>query len=178
MIHLYGKRVWLDADIPAKAREWRNDAAIRQWCREYTTISPTRHQYWLDRIEKDPSIKMFGVYSMDRQTFVGVCGLTSINHVNQSAEFSLYIAPEFQALGLGREALETLCDHGFRAFNLNRIWGEVFDGNPAMGTFEAVGFKHEARLRESYFRDGKFIDSHIISVLRGEWCSRKFSSPS
>jgi RimJ/RimL family protein N-acetyltransferase len=129
----------------------------------------------LKRIADDRTIRMFTVVGGVKHEDVGVCGLTSIDHVNQSAEFSLYIGWEYQREGYGLDALETLVRHGFTALNLNRIWGEVFDENPAMEMFKQVGFKLEGKLRESYFRDGRFIHSHMISLLRNDWCSRSAS---
>lgn len=179
----------LVADIPLEAREWRNHKFVQRWCRQYTLIDEKSHAQWLERISNDPTIKMYGIahvketgvpkhpynpifpnyLTQEEFTPVGVCGLTSINRVNQSAEFSLYIAPMFQRQGFGEKALRLLLDHGFKSHNLNRIWGETFDGNPAAKTFEKLGMKKEGTLRSSYFRDGKFIDSHIYAILRSEW---------
>lgn len=173
--HPYWPSVYLSAHISPRARRWRNSPSVNKWCRQYTDITPDEHRAWKTRIAEDPTIRMFTVCETEKGEGVGVCGLTSINHVNQTAEFSLYIAPSHQQMGYGSQALQTLVHHGFEALNLNRIWGEVFDGNPAMEMFKQVGFKLEGRLRQSYFRDGRFIDSYLIALLRGEWCSRSAS---
>lgn len=160
--------VELVAEIPAKAREWRNDPAIWKWCRQNALISRAAHMRWLDRIETDPTIKMFGV-RINAAADIGVCGLTSIDRINQCAEFSLYIAPEFQRRGYAKEALKLLLDHGFKDQNLNRIWGETFDGNPALRMFIDLGMRLEGTSRQAYFRGGKFIDCHRVAILRSEW---------
>jgi RimJ/RimL family protein N-acetyltransferase len=113
---------------------------------------------------------MYGV--MRQGDLVGVCGLTSIDLINQRAEFSLYIGPEYQGLGYGKAALLTLITHGFRVLNLNCIWGETFNKNPAAEMFEELGFKKEGTRRDFYFRDGRFINAHLYSLLRSEWKSR------
>jgi RimJ/RimL family protein N-acetyltransferase len=155
-------------DVPFEsARAWRNSESVWRWCRQYTHLSEAEHQAWQARIATDPSIKMFGVYEQGRP--VGTCGLTSINRVNQTAEFSLYIAPGHQKRGLGKAALIKLLAHGFFDHNLNLIFGETFDGNPALKVFEAVGMTKEATLRERYYRDGRFIDVHIVSMLRSDY---------
>lgn len=167
--------VCLRSEIPSHAREWRNNPKIRQWCRQYTLIDRNQHEAWLSRISTDPSIKMFGVSVEEtsehgvRWYDIGVAGLTSINRVNQTAEFSLYIAPEYQKKGHGKSALIALLRHGFRDQNINCIWGETFDGNPAYQMFLNIGMRHEGTLRKRYFRDGKFIDAHIVSMLREEF---------
>jgi UDP-4-amino-4,6-dideoxy-N-acetyl-beta-L-altrosamine N-acetyltransferase len=158
----------LTADIPPQARQWRNVHTIRKWCRQYTLIDQAHHNDWLERIERDPTIKMFGIYEPNLGD-VGVCGLTSIDRVNQAAEFSLYIAPHAQKKGLARQALTLLLLHAFNDHNLNRVWGEVFSGNPALKLFGEIGFKQEGTLEQAYFRDGKFIDVHRIAILRKDF---------
>jgi RimJ/RimL family protein N-acetyltransferase len=140
---------------------------VWRWCRQYTLIGPNAQKEWLEKIEKDPTIKMFGIYSpIGSFEPVGVCGLTSIDRVNQSAEFSLYIAPEHQRKGFARDALTTLLRHGFNDMNLNRIWGETYDGNHALEMFLKLGMVHEGTSKKAYFRNGKFIDSHRVAILR------------
>jgi RimJ/RimL family protein N-acetyltransferase len=106
---------------------------------------------------------------LDPLTNIGVAGLTSIDRHNRSAEFSLYIAPEHQKKAYGAKALELLLYHGFEDMGLNRIWGEVFAGNPAMHMFQKLGFKAEGCLRDTYWKHGEFIDSHMISMLAREF---------
>lgn len=164
------EKVYLSADIPAEAREWRNQKAIWKYCRQNTLISQAGQEKWLERIENDPSIKMFGVNLVEDDKAVGVAGLTSISLSNGSAEFSLYIAPNFQGKGYAKEALVMLLDHSFSDWRLERVWGEVFDYNlRAAKLFKDIGFKEEGVLRHSYFKEGKFINSTIISILRDEF---------
>lgn len=160
----------LSPDIPTSAREWRNHPEIRRWCRQYTLLSHDEHMRWLDRIAKDPTVKMFGVRDGDAE--LGVCGLTSIDRQNQSAEFSLYIHPGAQKKGYGGQALRLLLRHGFLDMNLNRIWGESFDENPAKAMFLKLGMKSEGTLRETYFKEGRFINSEIFSILRNDYVGK------
>lgn len=166
----YGYGVGLSPDIPEKAREWRNLEEVYKWCRQVEPLTKSAHEDWLQRIKNDQSMKMYGIKKDYRE--VGVCGLTSINHINQTAEFNLYIAPEYQGKGYGTLALKTLLMHGFGALNLNVIWGEVFVGNKALDIDLKLGFQVEGTLRQRYFKDGRFIDTNIISILRSEWESQ------
>jgi len=159
--------VSLYADIPIEARAWRNNYEIRKWCRQHTLITQEQHDSWHHTIQEHPSIKMFGVVA--KGEYVGVAGLTSICEVNRNAEFSLYIVPKQQKKGYGKKALIALLRHGFDNFNLNRIWGETFAHNPAHTMFLELGLKDEGTFRQSYFREGKYINSHIVAVLREEF---------
>lgn len=170
----------LSPEIPIMALQWRNDPAIWKWCRQNSLLTKNDQYEWEHKIENDPKIKMFGImkkeYCPDGLptgfiTYdVGVCGFTSIDRTNQSAEFSLYIAPQFQRKGFAKDALFILLQHGFQDLNLNRVWGESFDGNPAQTLFKKLGMHLEGTLKEAYFRSGQFIHSHIWAITRKEFC--------
>lgn len=157
---------------------WRNDARIWRWCRQNSTISEASHEAWFDGLASRKDVRMFGVVDAESGKLVGVCGLTDIDETNRRAEFSLYIGPEFQRQGLGRKALKTLIDHAFVDLNYVKVWGEAYQGSPAMAMFEPLGFKAEGVRRAHYYRGGKYIDCTLYSILRGEptWWQQQPSS--
>jgi RimJ/RimL family protein N-acetyltransferase len=54
--------------------------------------------------------------------------------------------------------------------NLNRIALEVYENNPrAVRSYEKAGFLHEGRKRQAMFKEGKYVDILLMSVLRSEW---------
>lgn len=171
----YGLGVYLDTiERASMARDWRNDPEIRQWCREYRLITPQMQQTWANKVQTDDHNYMFSICvrpSMSDPTdgCVGVTGLTGINWVHRSAEFSIYIAPEYQHRGYATAALKTLIRHGFDDMGLNRIWGETFTGNPGSRLYKRLGFLHEGHMREAYYKEGHYIDAHIYSMLRSEF---------
>jgi RimJ/RimL family protein N-acetyltransferase len=158
-------------------RAWRNDYKVWRWCRQNDFISDIEQVRWFERQAADPSIKMYKIVvkfenlaeDKSKIVTVGVCGLTSIDYINRRGEFSLYIAPAFQGNNFGRQALCCLLTHGFLNLGMHSIYGETFDGNPAIKMFESLGFRKEGTRREFYFRDGGFIDAHLYSMTEGEW---------
>lgn len=155
---------------------WRNHPAIRKWTRQCDLITWPDHEEWFEWQAKDDKTRMYLVYAKDPVLLtmapVGVTGLTSIDWINKRAEFSLYIGPEYQGRRFGQRALRTLLSHGFRNFGLHLIWGESFDGNPALKMFKKIGFQNEGVRRDFYFREGRFIDAHLVSITEKEWQSR------
>jgi RimJ/RimL family protein N-acetyltransferase len=147
--------------------KWRNNYKnIWKWCRQSDILEPIKHEKWFETISADPTIEMYGIYDGH---LIGVCGLTDINRLVQRAEFSLYIAPEYQGKGHAQPALQTLFSHGFMNHNLNLIWGETFEGNHAQEIFIKIGMKYEGTRRQFYFKEGKHIDAHLISMTRQEF---------
>lgn len=152
---------------PDEPYKWRNMPEIYKWCRQFEPRDWRAHKAWYDSLPNREDVRM---YSIANETdYVGVCGLTDIDMINRSAEFSLYIAPDFQGKGCGKAALKTLCAHGFLALGLQHIFGETFDGNPAAAMFEKVGFTKEGTRRSFYYREGRFIDAHLYSILAKEF---------
>lgn len=149
-------------------RCWRNNPLVWKWCRQNDVISQSDQEKWFETQASDPSVKMYGVCD-HREMLLGVCGLTSIDHWNRRAEFSLYIAPEHQRKGYAKPALWTLLKKGFLDLGLNCIWGETFHGNHAVRVFEDVGMKKEGRRREFYYREGRFIDCDLYSMVRSDF---------
>ena len=178
----------IDPEDSPTLRRWRNDHRIWKWCRQNDLRSAQEHDRWFKKQAEDSSIKMYAIFipfrepanylsEEHRDYIVGVCGLTSIDPTNRTAEFSLYISPDYQHRGLAKAALKTLITHGFMNLGLNCIWGETFEGNKAAHLFEKIGFKKEGTRRSLYFREGKFIDAHLYSILASEWkCSMSDTS--
>ena len=105
-----------------------------------------------------------------------MCGLTSIDYINSRAEFSLYIGHSYQRQGFAKDALKALLEVAFNEVNLNGVWGETFEGNHALNLFEKLGMKKEGTRRQFYFKGGKYIDAHLVSITREEWrnCSLEY----
>lgn len=147
---------------------WRNDYEVRRWTRQFDLISETDQERWFEKQSLDPTIQMYTVVD-DHGGVIGVCGFTGIDLVNRHAEFSLYIAPGARRKGHGKQALQTLLSHGFNVYGLQVIWGETFAHNPAAKMFTAIGCQLEGIRRSFYFREGRFVDAHLYSMLATEW---------
>jgi len=146
---------------------WRNDENIFKWCRQVDLLTEIGHAKWMESHQLDKTIKMYSI--IKDGAIVGVCGLTDIDLINQRAEFSLYIGPEHQGKGYANKALILLLDHGFKCYPLKTIWGETFEGNKALNIFMKIGFKPEGTRRNFYFKDGKHLDAHLVSITREEF---------
>jgi ribosomal-protein-alanine N-acetyltransferase len=165
----------LDSTDMEIARKWRNSYTIWAWTRQNDLISDVEQAAWFERQSKDPTIRMYMVVVQTdgHDKPVGVCGLTSIDWMNRRAEFSLYIAPAFQRRGFGKKALGLLLDHGFTNLGLRQIWGETFETNPAMKVFIELGMTKDGTRRQFYWKDGRWLDAHLVSILADEWRSRR-----
>jgi hypothetical protein len=169
-------------------RTWRNDPKIYNWCRQVGLIEQANQKKWFDKIQEDQSIQMFSVLGKavsgdeEVETLLGVAGLCSINTIHGHAEISLYLYPDLKykkgerqllfkpAPGSSLAAIKTLARYAFDDLRLNRIWGDTFEENRVeVLNLSTLGFVCEGTLRESYFKQGKFINSVIQSMLRSDY---------
>ena len=171
---IVGKKSYLTSVQPEsieQLREWRNNPELRKYFREYREISkPMQDNWYKNRVLDNPNQVDFEIHDKVSGKFIGHCGLYYINWVNRTAEFTVYLGDfDFRGKGIGKDALITLFNYGFKDLNLNRIWCEVYTNNKALGVYESIGFVKEGVMRETYFNDGKYWDSTILSILRHEW---------
>jgi RimJ/RimL family protein N-acetyltransferase len=146
-------------------RYYRNLPELNRWFRQNTDLSQWENLNYWQTVWSGHQHKFFQVYPNGSDDYIGVAGLCYIDRQNSRAEFSLWIMPEQQHHGFGTAALKTLFDHGFDDLNLHLIYGETFDGNPALDLFvKKLGMRYDGCRQEFYFKRGKYIDAHVISL--------------
>ena len=147
--------------------EGRNQTQVMMWCRQLKPITLREHRAHLEECAKGNKRMFFNVMeNIDFPEPVGMTGLTDIDYIHRRAEFSLWIHPKYHRFGYGKKALRLLLMFGFMDLNLNRIWGETFEGNPAAGMFESLGFQKEGTRKEFYYKNGVYLDAHLYSISR------------
>jgi len=172
-----GKKVGLRAvekeDLPF-LRDWRNIVEFRKNFREVRELSLTDQEAWFDHLQNTKHINyMFTVIDLDSKKPIGAAGLLYINWIIRSADFSFYIGDENKYIGndgIAKEAAKLLIDYGFNNLNMNKIWMELYEYDTEKINFftNEFNFKHDGLLRENCFEDGRYWDSHIISLLKNQ----------
>jgi hypothetical protein len=155
-------------------RNWRNNPELRKYFREYREINKSMQKQWYEnRVLNNQNQVDFEIHDVKTEKLIGHCGLYYINWVSRSAEFTVYIGDfDYRGKGIGKDALITLFDYGFKTLNLHRIWCEVYSNNKALGVYEHIGFKKEGVMRETYYNAGQYWDSTILSMLSREWTEK------
>lgn len=102
---------------------------------------------------------------------VGAVYLTSINWLNRSAEFSIWIGlTEHQSKGVGKFATLKILEHAFKDLGLHRIYLTVLEGNiRARKLYKSVGFSEEGVLRQAVFKNGCYENMVSMSILMSEF---------
>ena len=183
---IFGERIrfrGIDKDDLTTFIKWVNDPEVLRGTGIYLPLAMADEQDWFETVRKKPldehnlaieanlpgerpESPVEGVWKL-----IGSCSFFNLDHRNRSTEFGIMIGEKsYWNKGYGTEAVRLLCRHGFNTLNLNRIFLRVFETNPgAVRVYEKAGFTHEGRQRQAEFRDGKYIDVLVMSILKDEF---------
>ena len=127
---------------------------------------------WFEMIQNEnpPISLMFGIQN-NKNKLIGVCGLTYIDWKNKHAEISCYLnSVNWQKTKEARDTIHIILKYGFEELNLHRIWAEIFStAQENIALFNKIGFIREGILRQKLWRDGKWWNSYIYSMLSSEF---------
>jgi len=119
----------------------------------------------------------FAIETIADGEFIGSCGIDAVDWKNSHASLGIFLGKKYWDIGYGSDALSTLLDFCFSEMNLHRTYIYVFKFNErAIHTYEKIGFKVDATLRDNIFKDGKYQDELVMSILRSEWEEKKANS--
>ncbi len=177
---LYGQRIRLRAiereDIPTFVR-WFNDPEVRQYLLMYEPMSTAQEERWFQGLLERRDDYLFAIEAQagERWIHVGNCGLHQLDWKNRSAEFGIALGEKaYWGQGYGTDAARTVLRFAFHELNLQRVQLEVFDFNPrAQRCYEKAGYRREGTRRQALYRDGRYHDVHLMSILRDEFESQE-----
>jgi RimJ/RimL family protein N-acetyltransferase len=180
---IIGKKISLRAlekDDLIQLQMWRNNEEFRKHFREYRDLSLNDQKKWFDDfVISDEKTLMFGIVENMTKELIGVCGLCCINYIHRHADLSLYIGkdniyidPEPEGVAWG--TMQVLFEYAFDRLNLHKIWCEIYEFDEKKHQlFDKYGMHIDAELRDNYFYNGEYQNSHIYSMLEDEWRANK-----
>jgi RimJ/RimL family protein N-acetyltransferase len=110
--------------------------------------------------------------------FIGICGLRSIDHWNQSGEMGIILKQEYWGQGYSREIHLSILGFAFEAIGLNRITFVTTSKNVPMIEFcrKILRATHEATLRDFFPIRSQadpgihnFESAELYTILKSEW---------
>lgn len=160
----------LESEDLIKLRDWRNSKHIRKSTREYRLLNLINQKNWFESIHvSNPNVIMFGIIKNSK--LIGVTGLTYIDWKNRHAEISIYINKEgWQKIPEAKDTILTIMKYGFGELNLHRLWVEIFETTTEnIKLFKKMKFFYEGTCRQKLWRDNKWWNSQIYSILSNEF---------
>lgn len=132
---------------------------------------------WVKARMRNQDYRVFwAICAKDTGKMIGYAALTDIHYINSSANFSgIVIGDKNYQDGLAWiEAYLFVYEYGFERLNLNRIYGHAIYGHPSTSKMGSVMFNvREGVMRQAAFKNGRYYDVSIGSLLRDEYFAHK-----
>jgi RimJ/RimL family protein N-acetyltransferase len=178
---MYQLRELEKKDLP-KVNKWRNNPdLIALLGAPFRFINLNVDEKWFESYmaNRGNTIRC-AIVEGDNDDILGLVSLVSIDYMNQSAEFHIMIGDkDNQGKGIGTFAVNAMLQHAFYNMNLQRIELTVLEDNErARHLYEKVGFIQEGIKRKAKYKNGKFINMIVYSILKEEYKSVKPSEDS
>ena len=112
----------------------------------------------------------WGIVDKESSKIIGDCGFYKTDLKNKTGEISYRLSPEFWGQGIMSKILKQMLSFGFKEIELNRIEASVIPGNKgSLHILENNGFKKEGVLRDSLFKNNKYYDLIVYSILKRDY---------
>jgi RimJ/RimL family protein N-acetyltransferase len=158
-------------DLPAY-RNWINNPAATAFMESgWRPASEAEVQAIYDASTAPQDTSVFTIVPTELGRPIGVAGLYLIQWICRRAEFRILIGDdEGRGRGYGTEAAKLVVDYGFDKLNLETIYlGVNIENNGAVRSYEKAGFQREGIRRKLVYRNGRYYDVLMMSILREEW---------
>ena len=151
-------------------KKWRNSLDIFPFNTQYILLNMENQKRWFDTINNVESKRQMFIAYFEKNP-IGICGLINIDNENQNGDIAIIIGEtKFQGKGIGSIILKKLLDVGFKKLKLNRIGAEVLDyNNKSENLFRKLNFKFEGTYRHTLWREGKWHNTNVFSILKEEF---------
>ena len=105
----------------------------------------------------------------------GILNITNIDYTNKRCSWGYYIAlKEKRSLPLALALEWNLYDYVFNVLGMNKLEGEIFSFNKGvLRIHQMCGSNIEGILKQHIFKNGKFFDVTVISILKETWLAIK-----
>lgn len=159
-----------DSDLIYK---WRQDKSITKYLGgNYFYVSHERERKSIENKILDDSKNIYlGVCLIENDKLIGYVQINNIDLRNLKAEWggTLIGESDLMGKGYGEEATKLLLRFLFDQYPINKCYAYCLAEHPATpNLFKKLGFIKEGLLRQEIFKDGKFKDLFLFSILRAE----------
>lgn len=175
---LFGELCYLrpvEIDDSERIRDWRLTEDVSYYFPSFEPISLQKQKDWMTYIIQDSTSYYFIICDKTTSTPIGVIFLTGIDRLNQNTEFGYYLGDKkYQGTGIAIEAELLLLDYAFNIQNMHKVYCESLEYNEKVHTIHAkFGFMKDGIKREHIYKNGKWNNIVVMSVLKKEFLEMK-----
>jgi RimJ/RimL family protein N-acetyltransferase len=172
---LYGNGVRLrfveDSDRDYIVDLRNNSMQVENWFFSPDPFCLWKHDIFIEESRKKND-KFFVIeIPGDNWIKIGVVCVYNIDFIHRNCEFGRFIIDGgYNHKGYGKDTLNLIYKYCFDDLGMNKIYWEVLKNNiNAIQFYEKVGCKIDGVKRQHIFKEGKFVDVLIMSILKEEY---------
>jgi RimJ/RimL family protein N-acetyltransferase len=135
----------------------------------------TSHEFrqfitWTHAERKAGRLVCWGVVPRGRSTAVGLFQVSGLDGGMTNAEWGFALGSPFWGTGMFVDSARLVLDFAFDVLNVHRMEARAaIDNGRGNGALRKIGAVREGVLRRSFFRNGKFHDQVLWSMLAEDW---------
>lgn len=131
-------------------------------------LNMVNQQDWFERISRSPNDIPLMAY-MGTEGPIGFNFIANIDWISRCYDGTHALFPPARGRGLGAKTLKAEIDFAFNVLNMNRRNCEIlFTNEASRNNALKAGMVPEGLKRKAIFKNGKWIDSEVWGVIRGE----------
>lgn len=134
-------------------------------------VSSIQQRKWFESIQaRNNEVRL--MIETEQYGTIGIISLTAIDFKNRTSEFHYKLATSvnLKGHGYGTKALISIINYAFNYLNLNCIYSNNIEYNYVTEHIkEKLGFKKEGTLRQRVYKNGKYHNIHVWSILKEDW---------
>jgi RimJ/RimL family protein N-acetyltransferase len=142
-------------------------------------ISLDTEKRWIDNaIKEHEQLKAirFAIILKEPNEMVGVVYLKNIDLLSSQASVGIIVGSNMKK-GIGYEAMVMCLNYAFMDLGIERVHGRIFEHNIAsIKLVTKVGWVREGLLRNAAYKDGKYCNLLLYSMLKDEYIEKYISN--
>ncbi len=150
-------------DLQERVR-WMNDVRVNSTLNIQLPVTLDSTLQWYERIKVNTQRRDFSFDNEDGN-LVAMGGFTDIDSNVHKAELYIFVNPDIQGRGYGTLSVKMMCEYGFEAMKLQKIYLHTNSDNiAARKLYEKLGFKLEGYMPHEVISNGKIKDRCYYAI--------------
>lgn len=150
--------------------QWRIKPEVSKFLFTKISNDMEKQLQWFKRIDADPRYKYWLIEYQGQN--IGVINLSEYDLTNKRCNAGFYIG-ETQFNYLGGAVLPYIYNYVFNDLKLNKIYGEVVEGNQILKIHLLHGYTHVGTFHDHIVIDDQFHNVHLVELLSKNWNKMK-----
>ena len=156
----------------AAIAKWRSDGEVNRYIRHgYKTLGEVRT--WYRAYFSSEANCLLGILVDDQ--LIGYCTIEHMNLDDKKCEVGILIGEkDYWHKGIGSAVVRELLKRAFTELSMHRVEAVIHADNVAsIHCFSRAGFQLDGTLRDTKYREGRYVNLLFYSILDSEWDSLK-----